>query len=112
MTARVLTIVDNADGQVNLLVYRSASGEEVCKEPVLPPGDGGSLSGSSDSSGGSGGSLSGSVSGSVGSGSGSEKLPIGVGNSVFVASTYGYRTRRSPPARVKRCPPRRRSAAE
>lgn len=85
-----LTIVDNADGQVNLLVYRSASGEEVCKEPVLPPGDGGSLSGSSDSSGGWDGSLSGSVSGSVGSGSGSENSPIGVGNSVFVASTYGY----------------------
>ncbi|CAM3073790.1 Secreted protein [Prescottella defluvii] len=86
-----LTIVDNADGQVNLLVYRSATGEEVCKEPVLPPGtDGGSLSGSTGSADGSGGSLSGSVGGSVGSGSGSENSPIAVGRSVFVASTYGY----------------------
>lgn len=51
-----LTIVDNADGQVNLLVYRAASGEEVCKEPVLPPADGdGSLSGNTGSTGGSGG---------------------------------------------------------
>ncbi|WP_408014608.1 hypothetical protein [Rhodococcus xishaensis] len=80
-----LTIIDNADGQVNLLVYRSATGEEVCKEPVLPPsGGGGSLAGSS-------GSLSGSFSGSLEpGGSGSENSPIGVGRSVFVASTYGY----------------------
>ncbi|MDH6281308.1 hypothetical protein [Prescottella agglutinans] len=85
-----VTIVDNADGQVNLLVYRSATGEEVCKEPVLPSGDGGSSLGSTGSAGGSGGSLSGSVSGSTGSGSGSENSPIGVGRSVFVASTYGY----------------------
>ncbi|MCL2533498.1 MAG: hypothetical protein FWE39_04945 [Nocardiaceae bacterium] len=85
-----VTIVDNADGQVNLLVYRSATGEEVCKEPVLPPGDGGGSLGSTGSAGGSGGSLSGSVSGSTGSGSGSENSPIGIGRSVFVASTYGY----------------------
>jgi len=86
-----LTIVDNADGQVNLLVYRSADGVEVCKEPVLPPAeDNGSLSGSGGSTGGSGGSLSGSVGGSTGSGSGSENSPIGIGRSVFVASTYGY----------------------
>lgn len=78
-----VTIVDNADGQVNLLVYRSATGQEVCKEPVLPPGDGGSVSGS-------GASAGGSLSGSTGSGSGSENSPIGVGRSVFVASTYGY----------------------
>ncbi|QKT11457.1 hypothetical protein [Rhodococcus sp. W8901] len=79
-----VTIVDNADGQVNLLVYRSDTGAEICKEPVLPPGDdGGSLSGST-------GSLSGSATGSTGSGSGSENSPIGIGRSVFVASTYGY----------------------
>ncbi|QBJ98393.1 hypothetical protein ERC79_22480 [Rhodococcus sp. ABRD24] len=80
-----LTIVDNADGQVNLLVYRSATGDEVCSEPVLPPGDGGS-SGANGSS----GSDSGSATGSTGSGSGSENSPIGIGRSVFVASTYGY----------------------
>ncbi|WP_235871122.1 hypothetical protein [Rhodococcus spongiicola] len=75
-----LTIVDNADGQVNLLVYRSATGEEVCKEPVLPPSGGGSLAGGS-----------GSLSGSLGAGgSGSENSPIAVGRSVFVAGTYGY----------------------
>ncbi|MFM1729288.1 hypothetical protein ABI214_02700 [Prescottella soli] len=85
-----VTIVDNTDGQVNLLVYRSATGEEVCKEPVLPPGDGGGSLGSTGSAGGSGGSLSGSVSGSTGSGSGSENSPIGIGRSVFVAGTYGY----------------------
>nr|WP_254699276.1 hypothetical protein [Rhodococcus sp. SGAir0479] len=79
-----MTIVDNADGQVNLLVYRSATGDEICKEPVLPPGD------AAGSSSGSAGSLSGSVSGSTGSGSGSENSPIGIGRSVFVASTYGY----------------------
>ncbi|GAA2131859.1 hypothetical protein GCM10009760_06090 [Kitasatospora kazusensis] len=56
-----LTIVDNAAPTENLLVYRAATGEQVCKVPVLRAG-----------------------------GSGSENSPIGVGNSVFVASTYGY----------------------
>lgn len=82
-----LTIVDNADGQVNLLVYRSDTGQEVCKEPVLPPGGSSSRS---DSGTGTSGSLFGSLGGSTGSGSGSENSPIGVGRSVFVASTYGY----------------------
>ncbi|GAA5046776.1 hypothetical protein GCM10023318_12530 [Nocardia callitridis] len=59
--ADYLTMVDNADGQVNLLVFGSGSGELLCKTPVLTEG-----------------------------GAGSENSPIGVGNSVFVASTYGY----------------------
>lgn len=56
-----LTIVDNADRQVRLLVYRSGSGELVCSQPVLTQG-----------------------------GPGSENSPIGIGGSVFVAGTYGY----------------------
>ncbi|MGI5221756.1 hypothetical protein [Nocardia sp. CA-290969] len=56
-----LTIVDNADDQVHLLVYRADSGELVCNQPVLTEG-----------------------------GPGSENSPIGIGRSVFVASTYGY----------------------
>lgn len=56
-----LTIVDNADNQVHLLVYRATSGELVCSQPVLAMG-----------------------------GPGSENSPIGIGSSVFVASTYGY----------------------
>ena len=56
-----LTIVDNADGQVHLLVYRSGSGELVCSQPVLTHG-----------------------------GPGSENSPIGIGGSIFVAGTYGY----------------------
>ncbi|MEV0249816.1 hypothetical protein AB0H76_24665 [Nocardia sp. NPDC050712] len=59
--ADYLTIVDNADDQVRLLVFRSGSGELVCSRPVLTKG-----------------------------GAGSENSPIGVGRSVFVASTYGY----------------------
>ena len=56
-----LTIVDSADTQVSLLVYRASTGETVCSQPVLTTG-----------------------------GPGSENSPIGIGNSVFVASTYGY----------------------
>lgn len=56
-----LTIVDSADNHVSLLVYRTATGALVCSHPVLTSG-----------------------------GPGSENSPIGVGNSVFVASTYGY----------------------
>lgn len=73
-----LTIVDNADGQVNLLVYRASDGTEVCTTPVLPPAAAATPAGSAGPS------------GSVGSGSGSENSPIGIGRSVFVASTYGY----------------------
>ncbi|MFD6218954.1 NHL repeat-containing protein [Nocardia asteroides] len=56
-----VTIVDNADGRVNLLVLRSGSGELVCSVPVLST-----------------------------AGAGSENSPIAVGGSIFVASTYGY----------------------
>lgn len=59
--AEYLTIVDNADGRVRLLVFRSGSGQLVCTEPVLTE-----------------------------AGAGSENSPIGIGRSVFVASTYGY----------------------
>lgn len=59
--AEYLTIVDNADGPVNAMVFRSGSGQLVCSQPVLTHG-----------------------------GAGSENSPIGVGRSVFVASTYGY----------------------
>ncbi|WP_063044122.1 hypothetical protein [Nocardia pseudovaccinii] len=59
--AEYLTIVDNADGQVNALVFRSGTGQLVCSQPVLTRG-----------------------------GAGSENSPIGIGRSLFVASTYGY----------------------
>ncbi|GAA5095505.1 hypothetical protein GCM10023319_54300 [Nocardia iowensis] len=59
--ADYLTIVDNADGQVNALVFRSGTGQLVCAQPVLTKG-----------------------------GAGSENSPIGLGRSLFVASTYGY----------------------
>ncbi|WP_084655184.1 hypothetical protein [Nocardia altamirensis] len=59
--ADYLTIVDNADGQVNALVFRSGNGQLVCTQPVLAKG-----------------------------GAGSENSPIGVGRSIVVASTYGY----------------------
>ncbi|GJJ70745.1 hypothetical protein EMPS_03095 [Entomortierella parvispora] len=55
------TIVDNASPLVNLLVYRTGDGSQVCKVPLFEPDN-----------------------------SGSENSPIGSGRSVFVASTYGY----------------------
>ncbi len=55
-----LTIVDNASPTENLLVYRTDTGAQVCSVPVPKAGGG------------------------------SENSPIGVGRSVFVASTYGY----------------------
>lgn len=55
------TIVDNAAPTAHLLVYRTDTGAQVCSVPVLLAG-----------------------------GSGSENSPIGAGDSVFVASTYGY----------------------
>jgi hypothetical protein len=63
-----LAIVDNAAPTVNLLVYRAATGKQVCKVPVLEAG-----------------------------GSGSENSPIGAGDSVYIASTYGdpYPTQQS-----------------
>ena len=59
--ADYLTIVDNASPQVHALVFRSGTGQLVCEQPVLTQG-----------------------------GPGSENGPIGIGRSVFVASTYGY----------------------
>ncbi|WP_433665575.1 hypothetical protein ACQPW1_00590 [Nocardia sp. CA-128927] len=59
--ADYLTIVDNADGQVNALVFRSGTGQLVCSQPVLTKGR-----------------------------AGSENSPVGIGRSLFVASTYGY----------------------
>ncbi|MEV5599868.1 hypothetical protein AB0L33_00290 [Streptomyces sp. NPDC052299] len=56
-----LTVVDNAAPTENLLVYRTDTGAQVCSVPVLRSG-----------------------------GSGSENSPVGTGNSVFVAGTYGY----------------------
>ncbi|MEV7182073.1 hypothetical protein [Kitasatospora sp. NPDC093679] len=56
-----LTVVDNAAPTVDLLVYRASTGAPVCSVPVLRAG-----------------------------GSGSENSPVAAGNSVFVASTYGY----------------------
>ena len=56
-----VTIVDNAAPTVNLLVYRTDTGAQVCSVPVLRAG-----------------------------GSGSENSPVAVGDAVFVASTYGY----------------------
>ncbi|RBO91701.1 hypothetical protein [Nocardia puris] len=59
--ADYLTIVDSGDEQVRVLVYASGTGELLCSRPVLTEG-----------------------------GAGSENSPIGIGRSVFVASTYGY----------------------
>ena len=59
--ADYLTIVDNASPYVHALIYQSGTGQLVCEQPALTKG-----------------------------GSGSEDAPIGIGNSVFVTSTYGY----------------------
>ncbi|MGW4724203.1 hypothetical protein [Streptomyces sp. NPDC004291] len=57
-----VAIVDNADTTVRLKVYRTDGGAEICSIPVLQ----------------------------ASGGPGSENSPIGAGNSVFVAGTYGY----------------------
>lgn len=59
--ADYLTIVDNASPQVHALIYQSGTGQLICQQTVLTLG-----------------------------GPGSENAPIGLGNSVFVSSTYGY----------------------
>jgi hypothetical protein len=59
--ADYVTIVDNAEPQVHALVYQSGTGTLICQQTVLTLG-----------------------------GPGSENSPIGVGNSMFIASTYGY----------------------
>ncbi|WP_030213556.1 hypothetical protein [Streptomyces bikiniensis] len=57
-----VAIVDNADTTVRLKVYRTDGGAEICSIPVLQ----------------------------AAGGPGSENSPIGAGDSVFVAGTYGY----------------------
>lgn len=59
--ADYVTIVDNAEPQVHANVYRAGTGALVCQQTVLTLG-----------------------------GPGSENSPIGVGNTMFIASTYGY----------------------
>ncbi|OBF57851.1 hypothetical protein A5787_24365 [Mycobacterium sp. 852002-50816_SCH5313054-b] len=59
--ADYVTIVDNARPQVHALIYQSGTGQLICQQTVLTQG-----------------------------GPGSENAPIGLGNSVFVSSTYGY----------------------
>ncbi|MFJ8311655.1 MULTISPECIES: hypothetical protein [unclassified Streptomyces] len=71
-----VTLVDNAAPTVNLLVYRTRDGQQVCRVPVLKAG-----------------------------GSGSENSPIGAGRSVFVASTYGYPYPALPPDAGPSVPP-------
>lgn len=71
-----LTIVDNADPQVHALVYQSGTGTLICEQPVLTQG-----------------------------GSGSENSPIGVGNTMFIASTYGYPYPAVPPNAGPAVPP-------
>lgn len=56
-----IAITDNADEQEHLLVYRTDTGKRVCKRAVFGSGA-----------------------------SGTENSPIGVGRSVYIASTYGY----------------------
>ncbi|WP_153347337.1 hypothetical protein [Nocardia aurantia] len=56
-----VAITDNAVPQEHLLVYSTATGEPICSVAVLPPGP-----------------------------SGTENSPIGIGDTVIVAGTYGY----------------------
>ncbi|WP_019932831.1 hypothetical protein [Nocardia sp. BMG111209] len=56
-----VTITDNAVPQEHLLVYSTATGDQICSVALLPPGP-----------------------------SGTENSPIGIGNTVVVAGTYGY----------------------
>ncbi len=56
-----LTITDNADEQINLLVYETATGKEVCKQPIFEPFKGGT-----------------------------ENSAIAYNNSIYVANTFGY----------------------
>ncbi|MFV0493716.1 hypothetical protein [Mycobacterium sp.] len=71
-----LTIVDNAAPQVHALIYQAGTGNLICQQPVLTQG-----------------------------GPGSENSPIGVGNSMFIASTYGYPYPAVPPNAGPAVPP-------
>lgn len=74
--ADYLTIVDNASPFVHALVYQSGTGNPVCQLPVLTQG-----------------------------GPGSENSPIGVGSTMFIASTYGYPYPTVPPNAGPAIPP-------
>lgn len=80
--ADYVTIVDNAEPQVHAMVYQSGTGNVVCQQTVLTQG-----------------------------GPGSENSPIGAGNSMFIASTYGYPIRRCRRVQVRRCRRRHPSSA-
>jgi hypothetical protein len=56
-----VAITDNAAMQEHLLVYRTDTGKRICKQAVFASGR-----------------------------SGTENSPIGIGRSVYIASTYGY----------------------
>lgn len=56
-----LTLIDNADNQLHVLVVKTSSGEALCSTPVFAPG-------------------------AAGSGS----SPIGAGRTVIVTNTFGY----------------------
>ncbi|WP_231639387.1 hypothetical protein [Mycobacterium sp. Marseille-P9652] len=74
--ADFVTIVDNASPVVHALVYQSGTGQLVCQQAVLTRG-----------------------------GPGSENAPIGIGDSVFVTSTYGYPYPAVPPNAGPAVPP-------
>lgn len=74
--ADYVTIVDNAEPQVHAMVYQSGTGNVVCQKTVLTQG-----------------------------GPGSENSPIGAGNSMFIASTYGYPYPAVPPGAGPAVPP-------
>ena len=74
--ADYVTIIDNAEPQVHAMVYQSGTGNVVCQQTVLTLG-----------------------------GPGSENSPIGAGNSMFIASTYGYPYPAVPPGAGPAVPP-------
>ncbi len=74
--ADYLTIVDNASPMVHALIYQSGTGQLLCQQTVLTEG-----------------------------GPGSENGPIGIGNSMFIASTYGYPIPMLPPGAGPAVPP-------
>jgi hypothetical protein len=57
-----VTLTDNADGRISLIVLDTDDGRLVCKQPIFK----------------------------AGVNSGTENSAIGIGNTVIVASTYGY----------------------
>ncbi|GAB3011716.1 hypothetical protein [Mycobacterium bourgelatii] len=74
--ADYLTIVDNAEPIVHAVVRESGTGNLICEQPVLTQG-----------------------------GPGSENSPIGVGSTMFIASTYGYPYPAVPPNAGPAVPP-------